>query len=217
MSILIEGRQNKKAKTREKIKVAALDCFEEHGFAATQISHMTQRAGVAQGTFYVHFADKEALVDELLREFNVAFVEQLAQEWGSLDPGALPQLVRRTAHVFLRVWQENKRFLKIYLERLGSGLTLETLRDGINPQTTQFLTDHFILAFPSDHLNKPSLWLLIQGILALWQRIGLQAVFNPDIGLSNAEDVLVKMTLGALNAMLPPPPETKKQTKRATR
>lgn len=47
---------------------AALDQFTESGFAATKISDIAHRAGVAKGTVYLHFADKEALFEAIVRE-----------------------------------------------------------------------------------------------------------------------------------------------------
>jgi AcrR family transcriptional regulator len=47
--------------------VAALDEFAASGFAATRLDDVARRAGVAKGTIYLHFADKESLFQELIR------------------------------------------------------------------------------------------------------------------------------------------------------
>jgi AcrR family transcriptional regulator len=46
---------------------AALGEFAERGFAATRLDDVARRADVAKGTIYLHFADKEALFEELIR------------------------------------------------------------------------------------------------------------------------------------------------------
>ena len=74
-------RKEQKERTREGIMPAAESCFIEQGYAQTQIAHITKKAGVAQGTFYVHFADKRVLLDELLTEFNQGLVARYQELW----------------------------------------------------------------------------------------------------------------------------------------
>ena len=52
---------------RAAIVAAALDEFTAKGFAATRLDDVAKRAGVAKGTIYLHFKDKEALFQELVR------------------------------------------------------------------------------------------------------------------------------------------------------
>jgi len=56
--------------TREAILDAALDLFVEHGFHGTAVPQLAERAGVAAGTIYRHFASKEALVNALYRQLK---------------------------------------------------------------------------------------------------------------------------------------------------
>ena len=60
-------RAQKSAARREAILSAALDEFSAQGFAATRLDDVARRAGVAKGTIYLHFRDKEALFQELIR------------------------------------------------------------------------------------------------------------------------------------------------------
>ena len=55
------------AERREAIIAAGLDEFIARGFAATRLEDVAKRAGVAKGTIYLHFTDKEALFQELVR------------------------------------------------------------------------------------------------------------------------------------------------------
>ncbi|MCB1287260.1 MAG: TetR/AcrR family transcriptional regulator [Mycobacterium sp.] len=52
---------HKTAQTRAAVARAALELFLERGYRATRIDDVAQRAGVAKGTVYLHFADKQAL------------------------------------------------------------------------------------------------------------------------------------------------------------
>jgi len=86
---LAASRQNartaKAAARRDAIIDAALDEFSARGFAAARLDDVAKRAGVAKGTIYLHFQDKESLFQELIRAkmtpvvgaFEAAFVTDL--------------------------------------------------------------------------------------------------------------------------------------------
>lgn len=56
--------------TRQAIVDAAKDAIAELGYDQASVAEITRRAGVAQGTFYVHFEDKTAVFVELVRQVN---------------------------------------------------------------------------------------------------------------------------------------------------
>ncbi len=61
------ARTAKAAVRRGAILDAALEEFSARGFAAARLDDVARRAGVAKGTIYLHFKDKEALFQELVR------------------------------------------------------------------------------------------------------------------------------------------------------
>lgn len=73
------GRAQKTAARREAILAAALDEFSARGFVAARLEDVARRAGVAKGTIYLHFADKEALFQELVRTMLGPLVAGLDQ------------------------------------------------------------------------------------------------------------------------------------------
>jgi AcrR family transcriptional regulator len=80
------NRAERAAERREAIIAAALDEFIAQGFAATRLDDVAKRAGVAKGTIYLHFKDKEALFEELIRTAIVPLVNRFAA--GPPPPGA---------------------------------------------------------------------------------------------------------------------------------
>ena len=72
------NRAERAAERREAIIAAAMDEFIAQGFAATRLDDVAKRAGVAKGTIYLHFKDKEALFEELIRTAIVPLVDRLA-------------------------------------------------------------------------------------------------------------------------------------------
>jgi AcrR family transcriptional regulator len=61
------ARAKRSSERRDAILAAALDEFAARGFAAARLEDVAKRAGVAKGTIYLHFADKETLFQELVR------------------------------------------------------------------------------------------------------------------------------------------------------
>src|SRR3954463_9473948 len=72
------NRAERAAERREAIIAAAMDEFIAQGFAATRLDDVAKRAGVAKGTIYLHFKDKEALFEELIRTAIVPLLNRLA-------------------------------------------------------------------------------------------------------------------------------------------
>jgi AcrR family transcriptional regulator len=71
------SRAERAAERRAAIVAAALDEFVARGFSATRLDDVAKRAGVAKGTIYLHFKDKEALFEELVRTAIVPVVQRI--------------------------------------------------------------------------------------------------------------------------------------------
>ena len=68
----VDGRtlRSRGARTRQRLLEAAEDVFAELGYHEASIVKITEAAGVAQGTFYLYFASKKEVFDELVRDLN---------------------------------------------------------------------------------------------------------------------------------------------------
>jgi AcrR family transcriptional regulator len=92
------SRAERAAERRAAIVEAALDEFIARGFAATRLDDVARRAGVAKGTIYLHFKDKETLFEELIRTAIVPLVSRLA------TPPSPGRSVRDTLEGFARTF-----------------------------------------------------------------------------------------------------------------
>jgi AcrR family transcriptional regulator len=71
------SRAERAAERRAAIIDAALDEFIARGFTATRLDDVATRAGVAKGTIYLHFKDKESMFEELIRTALVPLIGRL--------------------------------------------------------------------------------------------------------------------------------------------
>ena len=71
------SRAVRAAERRQAIIDAALDEFVTRGFTATRLDDIAKRAGVAKGTIYLHFKDKESMFEELIRTALVPLIGRL--------------------------------------------------------------------------------------------------------------------------------------------
>jgi AcrR family transcriptional regulator len=83
---------------REAIIAAALEEFSVRGFADTRLDDVARRAGVAKGTIYLYFRDKESLFQELVR----AMVRPLVGAIATAPLHALP--IRAVAEMIADVF-----------------------------------------------------------------------------------------------------------------
>lgn len=61
------AREQPRAQRQEEIQKAAFEIFATHGFEAARMDDVARRAGVAKGTIYLYFPDKERLFQAVVR------------------------------------------------------------------------------------------------------------------------------------------------------
>ena len=73
--------------------------FVARGFAATRLDDIAKRAGVAKGTIYLHFKDKESMFEELIRTAIVPLVGRLTGPPPAerIDPRRARRVLRRSS------------------------------------------------------------------------------------------------------------------------
>ena len=130
------------AKTRARLLEAAEHVFSEHGYHEASVVKITEAAGVGQGTFYLYFASKQEIFDELVVDLNrrVRHAMKEASSRGTTrlesellgfeayfaftsEHPALYRIIRQAEFV-------SPRMLRHHYERLSEGY-VEALRDAV--------------------------------------------------------------------------------------
>jgi AcrR family transcriptional regulator len=101
------SRKVRSAERRDAILSAALDEFSARGFEPARLDDVARRAGVAKGTIYLYFRDKESLFQELIRSMLTPLVGTI-EALGEAD-APLPVLAERIVELFVREVYETRR------------------------------------------------------------------------------------------------------------
>ena len=105
--------------TREKLYAAAVSLIGEQGYHGTTVDDIVERAGVAKGTVYYHFAGKEELFQAMLTDglerLSDAFRTQVDAHDDPVE--ALDGIVRTE----LSFIHDNQAFSKLLMSELWRG------------------------------------------------------------------------------------------------
>src|SRR5687767_12198520 len=102
-------------RAREALLQAGVAVAERAGLNGLTVAQVTREAGVAKGSFYVYFRDREAFIDALHQEFYARVTEAVTSAGAKHPPG------------IARVLAANLAYLDVCLENSGSkALVLET-------------------------------------------------------------------------------------------
>jgi AcrR family transcriptional regulator len=103
--------------TLREIMAAAEQVFAESGIEAATMAQIAERAGVAVGTLYNRFADRDALLEALLSERRGEVLEELDRTLATLEAsGFREQLVGFFTTWFEQI-DEHRAFFRLLLSR----------------------------------------------------------------------------------------------------
>lgn len=75
--------EGEKIKIKKSIMETALDLFHEKGTKLLSISELTKRVGIAQGSFYNFWKDKDSLVIDLMACRSIQKLENIEKEFSN--------------------------------------------------------------------------------------------------------------------------------------
>ncbi len=114
------GEDVKKYKKRVMIMNAALKVFSSKGYTPTVLDEIAEEAGIAKGTLYLYFKDKE----DLFYSTVMYVVEKLEQTIKSEMAREMPPLaaLEELALITIRFFAQNRAFINMYILILHNNL-----------------------------------------------------------------------------------------------
>jgi AcrR family transcriptional regulator len=114
-------------RTREALLDSGIAVVEEHGLAGLSVNRVVGRAGVAKGTFYVHFADRASFIDALHERFHRRVQEAVAAASDEAPLGA--ERILRAAEAYLDVCLADRAVRALALEARSDPLLRESMAE----------------------------------------------------------------------------------------
>jgi AcrR family transcriptional regulator len=88
-------RRERRLHRHEEILAAAFEVFAAHGYEATRIDDVARHAGIAKGTIYLYFRDKEQLFRAVVRSLVQKRFDSIAGDFQGTAEQLLRELVSR--------------------------------------------------------------------------------------------------------------------------
>jgi AcrR family transcriptional regulator len=107
-------RASRGRQTRRRLLDAAEEVFAELSFHDASIVRIVERAGVAQGTFYIYFRSKQQIFEELVSDLNVRL--RKAMSTAASGGGSRYEAERRGFAAFFRFTAEHPALYRVIRE-----------------------------------------------------------------------------------------------------
>jgi AcrR family transcriptional regulator len=122
----VPTQKERNAETRRRLLSAAREAFAEQGYALTSVADIVRRAGRAHGSFYLHFANKEAVLQALLEDAMARLSLEAKSAWRRDEPETS---VRETVRRFVEAYDEDRDLWLLLDQRSSLESTFKRLSD----------------------------------------------------------------------------------------
>ncbi len=133
-------------RTRDALLDAGVAVAEQRGLAGLSVNRVVAAAGVAKGTFYVHFADREAFVDALHARFHARVNAAVAAAIEGVPPGA--EHVARAAVAYLDVCLADRGVKALALEARSEGAYTVEMKQRVDRFAAAAIPSFKAMAWP---------------------------------------------------------------------
>ncbi|OAA31816.1 hypothetical protein AT15_03020 [Kosmotoga arenicorallina S304] len=183
---------NKKASygndNRSLIMESAEKLFGKKGYFKTSVYEIMSGAGFGQGTFYLYFKNKQALLEELVMFANRKLRHMMRD--ASIDLGSRLEKEIRNYRVFLEFMKEHRELYEIVRES-------EFIVDNLGYRYYEKLLSSYVKALRSSMdsgelrpMNEHSIAIFLMGI---GHFMGLDLVFRPRYPVDKWEEYLIDL------------------------
>jgi AcrR family transcriptional regulator len=194
-------REEAKLITRRRLLEAAAQILRESGYGGLSASAVAREAGVAQPTFYVHFADKDDLVRTLAYEKMEAIRRPLKEARAKIVLGRDIDAVRDTFRLPLATYLEQPDLFRLLLQERHQpsspfGKQVRKLQDELKADLVEDLVA--LGASAATRAERVRLQMIAEGMFALTETLGLGYLEGRYKDLDAVIDVLTQFAIGAL-------------------
>lgn len=143
---------SKKVEKYQRILSAAIKIISEKGIEKTSISDIVKESGVAQGTFYLYFSSKSALIPAIAEELLDNTLNQIQQKVDAQNVG-IENVIHIMIHETFELTKKNQRVITLCYAGLAFENSLERWEEVYKPYYS-WLEDKLQLAINNAEINR---------------------------------------------------------------
>lgn len=181
LSLRKEPNQSRSQDTMESIVKATAHILEKEGFEKTSTNKIAAKAGVSIGSLYQYFPTKESILALLMDKFMRSEIEMIDKVLSEHKSSTLEQTIRSIINASISTKKRNKRFTKIFAQKIFSFNKMDALKKVDDYMMDQFKI--YIKPFEKDirmeNLDM-SLWISIQCVKLVPVAIMFQESYDLD-------------------------------------
>lgn len=144
--------QDNKQNKLERLMDATFMLFSSRGMARTSISDITAAAGIAKGTFYLYFKDKDDIRDALVARMTQGLFREALRGQEESDRPFADKLIH-IVDSFLNQLQNSPLLLRFLRKNLNWSLFRSALRHSSTQRGQDYMDEFYRLT-----ANDPSQW-----------------------------------------------------------
>ena len=133
-------------RTRAALLDAGRVVAERDGLSGLSVNRVVAQAGVAKGTFYVHFADRDAFVDALHERFHARVQEAVGAALAGLPPG--PGVLVGAAEAYLDACLSDRAVKALALEARAEGSMSASMSERVDRLTRPAVASFKAMGWP---------------------------------------------------------------------
>lgn len=155
-------RQAHKDLTRARIAEAARQCFYDKGVAETSFEDIATASGVRRATIYLHFANKNAILTELLAQ-NLDEVYRLYERIAGL-PVHDARSVRKWLDGYVRMLSRNRQAMRLFQTAMAIDETSRELIERYRVRVVDMLAARYPAFAGDDMRGRAAAFMMIVAI-----------------------------------------------------
>lgn len=126
---MISKREEVRDKKKYDIIDAAIKNFRTKGIDRTTVTDIVKDAGIAKGTFYLYFKDKDELIDNVVIIEASEILENALEKANNLDTDDVGEKLVCIADELINIFVNNKKNMEFIRKNLYTGLFSKVKND----------------------------------------------------------------------------------------
>ncbi|MCC3379374.1 TetR/AcrR family transcriptional regulator [Paenibacillus farraposensis] len=192
----IKRRERESNEIRRKIIEAARSLFLNQGYAEVSMRKIADQIEYSPTTIYHYFANKEAVVRELLLEGNALFLQALQQSQEEAEAAGLNALdkLKTVSDAYVRFGMANPEYYSILFISNLESVSLVSLIDSGRFKGFELLEAGLLAAMEeggiiqgNESLIASSVWSMLHGLTSL--------LLNFELPMTSSKDELISFTI----------------------